>query len=183
MVQMNLPTDCIYILLPFIDNLDKYSLLVANKYVLQFIYNQRSLTIETSKPTIKHLIPFYKRIQKLVIIIDNYDYQFINQICKLKFNYLKHVEFIPKYKYLTNLSLYLNKLNNLNIEYCLLNNSLKCFILNHPKLEIIKIENSSSLSDFTVLLLIKTCSNLQKCNLINCIGLTEISLKIVNQHF
>ena len=180
---MNLPTDCIYILLPFLDNLDKYSLLVANKYVLQYIYKQQSLTIETSKPTIKHLIAFYKRIQKLVIIIDNYDYKFINQICKLKFNYLKHVEFIPKYKYESDLSIYLNKLNNLNIDYCLLNNSLKCFILNHPKIEIIKIENSSSISDFTVLLLIKTCIKLQSCKLINCTRLTDLSLNIVNQHF
>ena len=175
--------DYIYLLLPFLNNFDKYKLINTSNLILKYVNKQNHLIINTSDKYSEYIIPFYKNIKKLVVIIDNYNYKLINNICSLKFSNLKHVEFIPQYKYESDISLYLNQLNKLNIDYCLLNNSLKCFILNHPKLETIKIENSASISDFTVLLLIKNCYKLKSCNFVNCTRLTELSLNIVNNNF
>ena len=63
--------DYIYLLLPFLDSFDKYKLINASNLILKYINKQTHLIINTSDKYSEYIIPFYKNIQKLVVIIDN----------------------------------------------------------------------------------------------------------------
>lgn len=169
----------------YLDNSNKYIFCRLTKIILNEYISDNKLIIYTSDYHIRYYLHNYKKISDLSVIIDYNDKQLVYYICNCLFPNLINISFNIDYNKLYNE----NIINNENIiyfdklEYILLNKYLKIFFSNHINLVKILINNSYSLKDSTIILIINKCKKLKKLDINNCIGLTDFSNRIIEQLF
>ena len=170
---MQLCTDCITQIIAYLNFDDIYNFLQASKIIRNIVGNIKKLTIKSNSYT-NNCLPFYKNVESIKIIINNCNYILIDNLSKIRFKQLKEI--------IITVNPYNNIVNDLNkYRYFISSRKFIHFITINDQIERITINNSYSISDFTILFILKRCKNLKYINVDNCNCLTELSLTKINK--